>query len=301
MSAEKPRATRFRNGRSNLISMRLSWMALCGACALLAGSSWMAEIADWRAKHEAGLKSPNGWLSVAGLFWLHEGANVLGSDPHSDVVLPEVGPKRAGVLNFAAGKVSFEPADKNFPGKRGVLRSDAEGRLDLLEISGVQLTVIRRGERTGVRMRDPNAATRRNFTGLHWFAASETWRIKGKWTAYTEPKTIAITNVLGMTDQEPSPGFAEFTVGGRKLRLEPVLEDNHLFFIFKDQTSGKATYGAGRFLYADMPKDGEVILDFNKAENPPCAFTAFATCPLPPRQNSLGAAIEAGEMNFGHR
>jgi hypothetical protein len=278
--------------------MKFGLMLAAGV--LLAGSTYKDEIADWRTKHEAGLKKNDGWLSVAGLFWLHEGPNAVGSDPKSDVVLPAAAPKRAGMLLFHAGKVSFEPADKGFAGKHGALRIDSDGRPDLVEIAGIQLTVIRRGEKTGVRLRDPNAATRRDFPGLKWFPADESWRVKAKWTSYTEPKTIAITNVLGMTDQEPSPGYAEFTLHGQKLRLEPVLEDNELFFIFKDQTSGKSTYGAGRFLYADLAKNGEVVLDFNKAENPPCAFTAFATCPLPPRQNALAVPIEAGELNFGH-
>jgi uncharacterized protein (DUF1684 family) len=275
-------------------------MLMMAAGVLFAGSTYKDEITDWRTKHEAGLKNPNGWLSVAGLFWLHDGPNAVGSDPQSDVVLPGSAPRRAGVLTFHNDKVSFEPAGKGFPGKRGALRADAEGHPDVVEIAGVELTIIRRGEKTGVRLRDPNAATRRDFPGLKWFPVDERWRVKAKWTAYSEPKTIAITNILGMTDQEPSPGYAEFTMQGQKLRLEPVLEDNMLFFIFKDQTSGKSTYGAGRFLYADLAKNGEVILDFNKAENPPCAFTAFATCPLPPRQNALAAPVEAGELNFGH-
>ena len=282
--------------------MKLQWTPLLLAgtlAAATAASSYTGQIAEWRTKHEAGLRGPNGWLSVAGLFWLHEGPNVVGADPHSDVVLPEGGPKRAGVLSFQGGTVSFEPADPAYTGKRGPVLIDVEGRPDVIEITGIQLTIIRRGDRTGVRMRDPHAATRRNFTGLQWFPAEDAWRITAKWTAYPTPRTIAITNVLGMTDQEPSPGYAEFTVRGQKLRLEPVLEDDHLFFLFKDQTSGKSTYGAGRFLYSEMPKDGAVILDFNKAENPPCAFTAFATCPLPPRQNALAAGIEAGEKNFG--
>jgi uncharacterized protein (DUF1684 family) len=278
----------------------MKFRVMFAAGVLLAGSTYKDEIADWRAKHEAGLKRPDGWLSVAGLFWLHEGPNAVGSDPRSDVVLPAAAPKRAGVLTFHADKVRFEPADKAFAGKHGVLRIDSEGPPDVVEIAAIQLTVIRRGEKTGVRLRDPHAATRRDFPGLKWFPVDETWRVKAKWTPYSEPKTIAITNVLGMTDQEPSPGYAEFMLHGQKLRLEPVLEDDHLFFIFKDQTSGKSTYGAGRFLYADLAKAGEVILDFNKAENPPCAFTAFATCPLPPRQNALAAPIEAGELNFGH-
>jgi uncharacterized protein (DUF1684 family) len=279
--------------------MKLHWLLLTAAATLMAGSTYVDEISSWRASHEAGLKAPTGWLSVAGLFWLHEGPNVVGSNPQSDIVLPS-GPRKAGVLSFINGKVSFDPSDRNFAGKRGELRMDTEGKPDVLEIAGMQLTIIRRGEKTGVRLRDPNAATRREFTGLKWFPTSESWRIKARWTAYSEPKTIAVTNILGMTDQEPAPGYAEFTAGGKKVRLEPVLEDDELFFIFKDQTSGKSTYPAGRFLYADLPKNGEVILDFNKAENPPCAFTAYATCPLPPRQNALAVAIEAGELNYGH-
>jgi uncharacterized protein (DUF1684 family) len=149
-----------------------------------------------------------------------------------------------------------------------------------------------------VRLRDPNSETRRDFTGCKWFAADASWRVSAKWVAWPQPKKIAITNILGMTDQEDSPGYAEFTVKGKTQRLEPVAEDGGLFFIFKDATSGKTTYGAGRFLDADMPKSGEVELDFNKAYNPPCAFTAFATCPLPPKQNVLASAIEAGEKSY---
>ena len=128
-------------------------------------------------------------------------------------------------------------------------------------------------------LRDPNAETRRDFTGCKWFPADAAWRVQAKWVAYPQPKKIAITNILGMTDQEPSPGYAEFTLQGKTLRLEPVVEDGELFFMFKDATSGKTTYGAGRFLYAAMPKGNTVELDFNKAHNPPCAFTAFRHLP----------------------
>jgi uncharacterized protein (DUF1684 family) len=155
-------------------------------------------------------------------------------------------------------------------------------------------------DRTGIRMRDPNAVTRRNFTGCKWFPASEKWRIRAKWIAYPTPKKIRITNILGMTDEEPSPGYAEFAVNGQTVRLEPVADDTGaLSFMFKDATSGKTTYAQGRFLDTDKPKDGYVTLDFNQAYNPPCAFIAFATCPLPPRQNTLTVAIEAGEKNYG--
>jgi hypothetical protein len=265
--------------------MRL--LLILAATVLLATTD---DVAKWRADYEASLKAPNGWLSVAGLFWLHAGDNVLGSDPQSDVVLPAGTPKRAGVLKFAGGKVAFQ-------GRQ--LKSDASGKPDVVQIGDVAMTIIERGGKTGVRLRDPNAATRRDFTGCKWFAADPRWRVRAKWVAYPKPKKIAITNILGMTDQEDSPGYAEFSLKGQSMRLEPVSEDGGLFFIFKDATSGKSTYGAGRFLDTDLPKSGEVEMDFNKAYNPPCAFTAFATCPLPPKQNVLTAAIEAGEKKYG--
>jgi uncharacterized protein len=254
------------------------------------GTSYTDQTTKWRADYEASLKAPNGWLSVAGLFWLHEGANVLGSDPQSDVVLPASAPKTAGALDLKGGKVTYE---------KRVLKSDLTGHPDVVKIGDVSLTIIERGGKVGVRLRDPNAASRRDFAGCKWFGTDTAWRIHAKWVAYPEPKKIAITNILGMTEAESSPGYAEFAVKGKTMRLEPVSEDGGLFFIFKDATSGKTTYGAGRFLDTEMPKAGEVELDFNKAYNPPCAFTAFATCPLPPKQNVLASAIEAGEKSYG--
>jgi hypothetical protein len=271
--------------------MRLMLLFAAGTLlAATAGTSYTDQTAKWRADYEASLKTANGWLSVAGLFWLHEGANAMGSDPQSDVVLPPDAPKHEGVLNVKAGKVTYE----NRP-----LKSDISGHADVVKIGDVLLTVIERGGKTGVRLRDPNAETRRNFTGCKWFPADPAWRIQAKWVPYPKPKKIAITNILGMTDQEDSPGYAEFALKGQTMRLQPVSEDGGLFFIFKDATSGKTTYGAGRFLDTDMPRSGEVELDFNKAYNPPCAFTAFATCPLPPKQNVLTSAIDAGEKSYG--
>jgi uncharacterized protein (DUF1684 family) len=268
--------------------------------AATASAPYPSEVAKWRSDYEASLKAPNGWLSVAGLFWLRDGVNVVGSDSQSDVITPAGTPKRAGVLRFAGGKVTFEPQAGTGIVTRGELKSDVSGHPDVIRIGAVSLTIVVRGPKTGVRMRDPNAETRRTFTGNVWYPADPAWRIKAKWVAYREPKKIAITNILGMTDEEPSPGYAEFTIKGRTLRLEPVLDDNELSFYFKDATSGKTTYPPGRFLDADMPKGGEIELDFNKAYNPPCAFTAYATCPLPPKQNVLTTAIEAGEKNYGH-
>jgi hypothetical protein len=236
---------------------------------------------QWRAEREASLKAPDGWLSVAGLSWLHEGANA--------VELPPGAGKPSISLRLSGKTVAYEGR---------TLKSDATEHPDVLRFNGVTVTIIERGGKTGVRLRDPNAETRRDFTGCKWFPADSVWRIDAKWIAYPKPKSIAITNILGMTDQEPSPGYAEFSVKGQTVRLEPVLEDNELFFMFKDATSSSTTYGAGRFLYAALPKNDRVELDFNEATNPPCAFTAFATCPLPPRQNILTVSIPAGEKRY---
>ena len=240
---------------------------------------------EWRAQYEASLKAPDGWLSVAGLSWLREGANTVDIPSHKPIM-----------LRLDGGRVSYEKRQ---------LKSDITDHPDVLKFGDISLTIIERGGKLGVRLRDPNAETRREFTGCKWFPADPAWRINARWISHPKPKMIAITNILGMTDQEPSPGYAEFTLQGKTMRLEPVLEDGELFFMFKDATSAKSTYGAGRFLYAAVPKGSQsglttVELDFNKAHNPPCAFTAFATCPLPPKQNILTAAIEAGEKSYGH-
>jgi len=248
------------------------------APAVFAAGSGLVGYQQWRADYEASLKAPDGWLSVAGLFWLHEGVNTV-ELPHQKIG-----------LNLERGKVTYEKRQ---------LKSDGAEHPDVLKFGDVSLTIIERGGKFGVRLRDPNAETRREFTGCKWFPASDAWRVHARWVAYPKPKTIAITNILGMTDQEPSPGYAEFTLQGKKMTLEPVLEGDELFFMFKDVTSAKTTYGAGRCLYAALPKGDAVELDFNKAHNPPCAFTAFATCPLPPKQNILPAAIEAGEKSYG--
>lgn len=273
----------------------LRWWPILLTGALFA-ASYRSETEKWRADYEAALRAPDSWLTVAGLFWLHAGANIVGSDAQSDVVLPAGTPPRAGILDLHAGAVTFKP----IMGAAAILKPDDPGPPDVVHIGSVALTIIRRGDKTGVRLRDPNAPARLHFAGCHWFPIDEAWRVKAKWVAYPTPKKIAITNILAMTDREPSPGYAEFTLRGQTLRLEPVTEEDHLFFILKDLTAGKTTYAAGRFLYAAMPKDGTVELDFNKAENPPCAFTAFATCPLPPKQNWLPVAIEAGEKKYGN-
>jgi uncharacterized protein (DUF1684 family) len=291
---------------------QVAGLLVMSAVAFAAASVPFAKLeADFRTQREASLTKPDGWLAVAGLFWLHEGAMTLGSDPQSDVVLPATAPRRAGVLRMQSGVVTFEPTLINeagagvlIDGKPAVkmaLKPDTDPHTDVVMAGKVMLTIIKRGERTGVRMRNPDAETRKNFTGCKWFPALQAWRVNAKWVPYATPKRIKITNILGMTDDEPSPGYAEFTIHGKTLRLEPVADDDgSLEFMFRDLTSGNTTYAPGRFLDTDKPEGGHVVLDFNQAYNPPCAFTAFATCPLPPKQNTLAIAVEAGEMKYGN-
>ncbi len=275
--------------------------------ALLAASAadYRSSIEAWRHQYEEGLKAPQGWLSVAGLFWLHEGENRVGSDPQSDIVLPGSAPRFAATMSFNGGRAKIQPAPGvvwTINGKLSSgqeLQSDVNGHPDAATLGSLSLTVIQRGTRTGVRLRDPDSAARRQFSGLHWFPIDERYRIRARWQSYNPVHKITITNILGMTEDDTTPGYAEFEFGGKTWRLEPTVEDNTLFFTFRDQTAGKETYPSGRFLHAEMPKNGEVIIDFNKAYNPPCAFTSFATCPLPPKQNTIGAAIPAGEKKYG--
>ena len=286
-------------------------MILTLASALLANPAadpeYRAGIEKWRQQREARLKAEDGWLAVAGLFWLEEGANRFGSGPDNAIVLPAgAAPAVAGTFELRQGKVGVrvEPGVTvtvaGQPVTAMALRSDDPGPPDVLRLGRLTLHVIARSGKYGIRMKDPESETRLTFAGLQWFPIRDDLRLEARFVSWPSPRTIAIPNVLGQVNDLPSPGYAEFTLAGRTLRLEPVIEEpgaEELFFIFRDQTAGKETYPAGRFLYAPMPRDGRVVLDFNKAYSPPCAFTAFATCPLPPPQNRLPVRIEAGEKN----
>ena len=277
------------------------------AIALVASAetSYQTEVEQWRRQREQELKADNGWLTVAGLFWLKEGVNTAGSDASSVIVLPR-GPAKLGEFDFQRGQIIFRPASGlavNINGKpaaaASTLKPDTEGKPDQVQLDGLTMFVIHRGDRYAIRLKDVASKFRKQFTGLHWFPVRQDYRVTAKFVAYDQPKLIAIPNVLGETSQMPSPGHVQFTLNGQSLRLDPVVEEDHLFFIFRDETSGKGTYPPGRFLDAGLAKDGKVLLDFNKAYNPPCAFTPYATCPLPPKQNRLPVRIEAGEQFFG--
>jgi len=249
-----------------------------------------AEIEAWRQRRAASLTSDAGWLTVTGLFWLKEGPNRFGSDASNEIVLPATAPAHAGIFEFHSGKVLLTMDGRTHP-----MASDEQ-----VTIGPLTMFVIERGGRYAIRLRDKKSQYRRDFSGLHYFPIRESYRVTAKWVA--ELRKIPVTNVLGMTEPMESPGYAVFQVGGQECKLYPVIEEpdaKELFYIFRDQTSAHETYGAGRFLYSEMPKDGSVVLDFNKAYNPPCAFTPYATCPLPPKENRLSVRIEAGELKYG--
>jgi len=265
----------------------------------------------WRESREKRLKSPNGWLTLVGLAWLRAGDNPVGSDPESAVVLPEKTPKHAGVLVLADGKVTLKPSPGSGitidgkPAGQQVLGDDMDEHTDVMKIGEVSFYVIRRGDRYGVRVKDPAGPARAHFQGLSYFPADPKWRVEATFVPYDAPHQMQIPNVLGEVETMDAPGLVTFKVDGKEYTMAPVVEDPKepsLWFIFKDQTSAKETYGAGRFLYAEMPKDGKTVVDFNQAYNPPCAFTPYATCPLPPKENWLPVRVEAGEKAYagGH-
>jgi hypothetical protein len=274
------------------------------------GASYEQELEQWKAKRLANLKSEDGWLALIGLFWLKEGENRFGSDPTGEIVLPDgKTPALAGTLRLAAGKVTLDArpdakiTSKGQPVATLELKSDEEGEPTTLELGSLSFNVVKRGDRLGLRVRDRENPARAEFKGTDYYPADRKWVVSARFEPYDPPKKVPILNVLDMTTEEISPGALAFEVDGRPYKLEALKEQGseQFFIIFADQTSNKETYGAGRYLYADPPgADGRVTLDFNRAYSPPCAFTKYATCPLPPPQNRLALRVEAGERYLGH-
>jgi uncharacterized protein (DUF1684 family) len=270
--------------------------------------SYEQAIEKWRAERLEEINGDDGWTTLVGLFWLEEGQNRFGSDPSNSIVLPAgSSPKFAGSLLLDKDVVTLQTSPDAGIISDGhvvstlVLQSDADTKPTILNLGSLKLFVIKRGKRLGLRVKDKNHKARVNFTGLSYFPLNQTLRINSKFEPYTPSKSVPIATVLGTIDNMISPGRLVFELNGKSYSLDPVLErgSKQLFIIFADKTTGKETYGAGRYLYADPPGvDGKVILDFNKAHNPSCAFTKFATCPLPPRQNRLAIRIEAGEKKY---
>jgi len=278
-------------------------------------SSWQRDLLAWRTQRVARLQAPEGWLSLIALGWLKDGDNSFGSAPDSRVQIAGKVPAHIGMVRLEKGTLRLLPPAEGFPkelmvddqpAKEQALRSDDTDNPSKLTIGTITIIVIHRDDQFALRVKDLQAPTRTGFHGLHWYAPSATYRVHARWIPYNPPKVLDIPTILGTTTHMPAPGVAEFTLDGQVLRLEPVLEDpkaTELFFIMRDATSKTTTYGAGRFLYTEFPdhglgQPGEIWLDFNRLFNPPCAFTAYATCPLPPPQNRLGVPIPAGEQRY---
>jgi len=271
-------------------------------------AAYRAGIEQFRRELETKLTSDTGWLTIAGLSFLTKPETTFGSDAANDVVLPGDTPPRVGTIVLAKNgqiNVTLQPGiqvtlldGKPFHG--GAIKSDGQGPPDRLVLGDVQLWVHQSGDRPAVRIRDKNNALRKTFTGRKWYPVDEAYRVDATFVRYDTPKTVRIPNLLGDIDTMMTPGQVTFMLNGKEHRMMAVADDDELWFIFRDRTSGETTYPAARFLYTPMPKDGKVVLDFNRAENPPCAFNPYATCPLPPQENRLQVRVEPGEKVQPH-
>ncbi len=276
----------------------------------MAQTSYKEQIDDWHSKREARLKTETGWLTVAGLFWLSEGENTAGSANGNQIVFP-IGKadEKIGTFLLRKGEVSLsvlpgvkvKKNDADFVS--GVIFNDTiEEQSIVLSHRNLRWFIIKRGNKYGVRLRDLESEARKNFTHIERYSVDEKWKVVATLEAPATPKTISIVDVIGLTTETPFGGTLHFEIEGKKCQLDATLEGtDDLFIVFGDETSGITTYDGGRFLYAKKPAHGNrVELDFNKAYNPPCAFTQYATCPLPGVQNRLKLEINAGEKTYGN-
>ena len=292
--------------RANLVGV----LVLFGvAAAADQPDGYQKTIAEWRAQQEASLKADDGWLTVVGLHWLKEGESRVGSNGSFEVPLPKSAPDRVGTITVRAGKVRFKPAAGvavSLNGKPAVeteLKPDITPKYDVLAVGRVKFFIIQREDKFGVRVKDNDSAARREFSGLRWYPVDPSWRIQAKYMPWDKPHAVTFETTVGVKERDESPGYVSFQRNGKQYTMEPVVDGKYLWFVMRDATSGKTTYAASRFLYAELPKDGVrkngvVEIDFNRAENPPCVFTDFATCPLPPPSNRLALAVTAGEQMY---
>jgi uncharacterized protein (DUF1684 family) len=278
-------------------------------------SPYVHETEQWRAARVARLTAPDGWLSLIGLEWLHEGANRVGSAADNDIVL-KAGPAHLGTVTLAAdGSLHIALAEDSSATVDGKA-VDAAVLVDDMHVLGdaapttvrfghASFHVIDRDGRKALRVKDVDAEARRDFVGIDYFPIDPSWRITADWMPFDPPHDLQMGSVIGTIDTVKVPGKAVFRRDGETFELLPYQEEpgGELFFVLADRTSGKQTYGAARFLYAALPaggvdRPGKVVLDFNRAYNPPCAFTPFATCPLAPPENRLDLAVTAGEKKY---
>lgn len=267
---------------------------------------YQRDVEKFRAEEIKDLKS--NWLVLAGLFWLKPGANSFGTASTNAIVLPEgTAPAKAGVFELNGDEVTLkmEPGSAatidDKPVATAKLQPDISGKPTVVALGRLRMHVIKRGERVGIRLKDLQNPALRNFSSLNFYPIDTTYRVTATWVPSDGKRTVDVPNVLGDISHEIVPGEVSFTLNGQLLKLTALGGDaaKGLFFVFSDPTSKTDTYPAGRFLEADAVQDGKVVLDFNKAYNPPCAVTPYATCPIAPKENRLAVAVPAGEK-FDH-
>jgi uncharacterized protein len=272
-------------------------------------NAYISEVRRWRAERAQALTKDDGWLTVAGLYWLKPGANKAGSGPNNAVIFPrDKAPESTGTFILQNGQVSFTPATNAGVSMAGrpvaqtiALKNDEqEAKPTPLELGSLRFYLIKRGELLGVRIKDLASAARTSFKGLNYFDANPSWRIETKLIPHPAPKKIPIANVIGLVSQQDSPGMFVFTVNGKTYTLDALGDRNDptLDIMYADDTNGRETYGAGRYMDAVKISGDTYVIDFNKSYSPPCAFTRFATCPLPPAQNRLKVSVNAGEKTY---
>lgn len=285
-------------------------LVFCGTSAVavtdVKSTSYKADYDKWKTELADDLK--RNWLTLVGLFWLKEGTNRVGGDHHDEVPLPEGKvPAQVGTIEFHSGRAKFtslNTANITSDGKPVTsieLNPDTTGKPTVLQVGDIRMYMIQRKERYGMRVKDPHSAQLAEFKGSQYFPLKQSYVVEAHYIPYDKPKKVEIPTQIGQTAEMDSPGYVEFMLNGQKQHLQALDEGTkELFFVIKDQTSGKGTYPAGRFLYSPLPENGKVEIDFNRAYNPPCAWTPYATCPLPPKENYMNTKVEAGEKFLGH-
>lgn len=274
----------------------------------MSDAAYRADVERWRAARDARLRAPDGWLALVGLVWLKPGKNRFGGARDNDVPLPASVPAHAGafVVDGHAVTLILEPGAaltmNGAPAKAGPLRTDAAASPDVLASGTVSFQIIERGERLGVRVKDSASPARQAFAGSRWYAIDPAFRVVARLVPHASVTKIVVPDASGGRQTLESPGTLELSLSGKPVRLDPVLDGDDpadQLIVFRDLTSGRETYGAGRFVRALRQPDGTFVVDFNRAYFPPCAFTPYATCPLPPEQNRLKTAVRAGQKSDG--
>jgi uncharacterized protein (DUF1684 family) len=272
---------------------------------------YFTDVQRWRQQRLTALTAEEGFLSLAGLYWLSEGKNTFGAAEDNDLIFPDGTPSHMGYFLLEDGRVRVHITA---PGVTQLDTAGVEQSVAMLDFPNIQnadppalhfrslrFYPIERDGRYGVRLKDTQSPTRLHFPGISSFDVDPTWRIEGRFEPFAEPRSIDVPSIIGTVSQTPWPGNVVFSAGGEQHRLAVFGEasDRQFFVVFADRSNGQETYGGGRFLVVDHHPDGRATIDFNKAYSPPCAFTPYATCPLPPAQNRLDLYVRAGEQYSG--